>query len=60
MGLSYDEEYGFSSQEIIAAAITAEELAAVLHSPDTDDSELSALHAGVDDIFRAACESSLD
>jgi hypothetical protein len=58
MGLSYDDEYGFSSQDIIAAAITAEELAAVLHSPDTDDSELSVLHAGVDDLFRAACELS--
>ncbi len=59
MGVSYDDEYGFSSQDIIAAAITAEELAAVLHSPDTDDSELPVPHAGLDDLF-AACEPTLD
>ena len=53
MGRSYDDEYGFSSQEIIAAAITAEELAAVLHSPDTDDSELSVLDACLVDSFTA-------
>jgi hypothetical protein len=59
MGRSYDDEYGFSSQEIIAAAITAEELAEVLHSPDTDDSELSVLYACPDDGV-AACEQALD
>lgn len=51
MGRSYDDEYVFSSQEIIAAAITAEELAEVLHSPDTDLSELSVLDACLDDRF---------
>jgi hypothetical protein len=51
MGRSYDNEYGFSSQEIIAAAITAEELAEVLHSPDTDVSELAVLDASLDNGF---------
>jgi hypothetical protein len=57
MGLSYDDEYGFSSQDIIAAAITAEELAEVLRSPDTDDCDLPGLHAG--ELFRAACEATV-
>ena len=59
MGRSYDDEFGFSSQEIIAAAITAEELAAVLHSPDTDDSEYLVPPGSLDDAF-AAYEQAVD
>jgi hypothetical protein len=59
MRLSYDDEYGFSSHEIIAAAVTAEELAEVLHSPDTDDSEFLVLDASLDDAL-AACEHAVD
>jgi hypothetical protein len=51
MGRSYDDEYGYSSHDVITAAITAEELAEVLHSPDTDLSELAVLDASLDDGF---------
>jgi hypothetical protein len=37
MELSYDDGYSFSSQSILSAAITAAELAELLHSPDTED-----------------------
>lgn len=40
-----DDDPSFSTHTIIAAAITAAELAEVLHSPAADDGEQWALHA---------------
>jgi hypothetical protein len=37
MERSYDDEYGFSSRDIFAAAISAAELAELLRSPDGDE-----------------------
>lgn len=37
MGRNYDDDYGFASEDIFAAAIDAAELAEVLRSPDFDE-----------------------
>lgn len=48
MERSYEDEYGFSGRDIFAAAITAAELAEVLHSPGLDESDDWADADGVD------------
>lgn len=37
MEISYDDGYGFSGRSVISKAITAAELADLLHAPDIDD-----------------------
>jgi hypothetical protein len=60
MERSYDDGFGFSSQSIIAAAITAAELSELLHSPDTDDMSPRSSYAALGPEFDAFDEHGAD